>query len=252
MAEHSIPIKVFDFQIETAFGPLPKLRVEVKNAPMRLSDIVPWICNIAGKIISLAASNSQKQGKPVTCGPHCSACCHQLVPLSAPEAIYIVELLLAMPYEQRFPILKRFEDMGKKIAKAGLNEKIREGIPDGNTNELSREYFSAGIACPFLVDDSCSIHENRPIACREYNVTSDPKLCKSPFDGSIQILALQRRLTMRLHELAVQLCGISPGNIVFPLIFDWYDTHRELASRTWPGPELFELMLDLTMGSSGS
>jgi Fe-S-cluster containining protein len=115
---------------------------------------------------------------------------------------------------------------------------------------LSRSYFAARIACPFLIDGSCSIHKIRPIACREYNVTSDPKLCDSPFDNKIQPLGLQRRMAERLHAVAVKLCGISPGNIVFPLIFEWYDTHRELASRTWPGPKLFELMLDLTMGSS--
>ena len=41
------------------------------------------------------------------------------------------------------------------------------------------EYFTYQVACPFLENESCSIHESRPIACREYLVTSSPEYCSS-------------------------------------------------------------------------
>jgi hypothetical protein len=33
-------------------------------------------------------------------------------------------------------------------------------------------YFLQGVACPFLEAESCGIHPDRPLACREYLVTS--------------------------------------------------------------------------------
>ncbi len=33
---------------------------------------------------------------------------------------------------------------------------------------------AAGSACPFLVDNSCSIHQVRPIGCRQFNVFGKP------------------------------------------------------------------------------
>jgi Fe-S-cluster containining protein len=34
--------------------------------------------------------------------------------------------------------------------------------------------------CPFLEDESCSIHPDRPLVCREYLVTSPAELCAGP------------------------------------------------------------------------
>ena len=42
------------------------------------------------------------------------------------------------------------------------------------------DYFSLGIACPFLEDENCSIHDDRPTSCREYLVTSPAENCARP------------------------------------------------------------------------
>ncbi len=41
-------------------------------------------------------------------------------------------------------------------------------------------YFALGVPCPFLEDESCSIHPERPLVCREYLVTSPAELCAGP------------------------------------------------------------------------
>ena len=41
-------------------------------------------------------------------------------------------------------------------------------------------YFALGIPCPFLEEESCSIHPDRPLVCREYLVTSPAELCAGP------------------------------------------------------------------------
>ena len=50
--------------------------------------------------------------------------------------------------------------------------------PDQTISMVS-EYFKLGIACPFLDDESCSIHPFRPLICREYLVISSPDYCAS-------------------------------------------------------------------------
>jgi hypothetical protein len=66
-------------------------------------------------------------------------------------------------------------------------------MPTGTAEErieLSHEYFRLGIACPFLEDESCSIHPDRPMACREYLVSSPPENCRSPRPDNTERLAL--------------------------------------------------------------
>ena len=55
---------------------------------------------------------------------------------------------------------------------------------------LSIEYFKFGIACPFLEDESCSIHPDRPMACREYLVSSPAENCRTPRPDNTDKLSL--------------------------------------------------------------
>ena len=243
--------QVFEFTVETPFGALPKSRIEVPDVAMRLADIVPLAYMIASELVSLSAKHSERQGGPVRCSSGCSACCRQLVPVSVPEAIFLVEFLLRQPHESRSPVLKRFESMHERIAGGGLHDAIRQSSSDAESDALGRKYFQLQVACPFLVDDNCSIHEIRPIACREHNVTSDPSLCAAWLQSPVKPLRLQRRVSQRLQALCENLTGIQEGCILMPLIFDWYDANREMAARSWPGPQLVSQLLDHILGSPG-
>jgi hypothetical protein len=55
---------------------------------------------------------------------------------------------------------------------------------------LSLEYLALGIACPFLEDESCSIHAERPLACRQHLVTSPARNYQKPTRESISRVAL--------------------------------------------------------------
>jgi Fe-S-cluster containining protein len=52
------------------------------------------------------------------------------------------------------------------------------------------KYFYEGIPCPFLEDESCSIHPNRPIVCREYLVTSPAANCAKPSAETVTLVKL--------------------------------------------------------------
>lgn len=77
----------------------------------------------------------------------------------------------------------------------GLTERLDRNPADRQTVAL--EYFAAGVACPFLEDEACSIHADRPLVCREYLVTSPPDLCAALSPG-IEQVTLEARPSLAL------------------------------------------------------
>jgi Fe-S-cluster containining protein len=114
-------------------------------------------------------------GKAISCRKGCGACCRQLVPISRTEGERLLSTVAALPAERRAVLEGRFAAAEAALAAADLKE--RKGRPD---RELSTAYFALGIPCPFLEEESCSIHPDRPLVCREYLVTSPPELCAGP------------------------------------------------------------------------
>jgi hypothetical protein len=55
------------------------------------------------------------------------------------------------------------------------------------------------VACPFLEDEACSIHADRPLSCREYLVTSPPELCAALSPG-IEKATLEARPSLALLD----------------------------------------------------
>ena len=68
----------------------------------------------------------------------------------------------------------------------------------------------------FLVDDSCSIYEDRPLMCREYLVTNPAINCSSPTNQNINPVKLPVRPSVNLLEFG-QKKPLNGLNIV-PLI----------------------------------
>lgn len=119
----------------------------------------------------------------ISCGPGCGACCRQAVPVTAAELRAIRVWLDALPDDER-----QGHDERIAATAAALDAADAEAIGTGD----ERAYFALGIACPFLVDESCGIHPARPLACREYVVTSDPTHCATRADGQIVRISATR------------------------------------------------------------
>ncbi len=75
-----------------------------------------------------------------------------------------------------------------RLDTAGLLAPLRARADWDNARrrEIGLAYFRQGIPCPFLEDESCSIHPERPLACREYLVTSPPEHCADPRVGQVE------------------------------------------------------------------
>jgi Fe-S-cluster containining protein len=243
-------IRHFKIEIETPDGTLGPAEIAVCDEPLKLADLAPPLHALTDGIVDLAVKRAGQEGRALSCGPGCGVCCCQLVPLTPAEVFFMVERILAMPIAERAEALKRFDANERTIDDAGLTPRIR-GLGDtSDNNVVARDYFRLGLFCPFNIHQSCSIHVWRPIACREYNVTSSPSLCADPFTNAITSIGLHRRLSAGLTRFCAHAAGLPAGLVPMPLLFDYYESHREAAQRTWPGIELFKQALDFVLGSA--
>ncbi|CAN5525563.1 hypothetical protein BH10PSE6_BH10PSE6_33580 [soil metagenome] len=95
-----------------------------------------------------------------------------------------------MPEPRHTVIRSRFEEALRQLDAAGLLGRMGTRTPEERT-ELGKAYFEQGIACPFLEEESCSIHPDRPMTCREYLATSPAKNCRTPSADNIDKVILE-------------------------------------------------------------
>ena len=125
----------------------------------------------------------------------------------------------------------RFDTAIDRLEQSGLLETLR--TPPTETEgyqSLLRRYFKAGIACPFLENESCSIYAQRPMICREYAVTSAAARCADPFAGGVEIVRLPTNLVSLLVQAVEEQQGRTLKVTALPLGLDW------VAKNPDPGP----------------
>ena len=115
---------------------------------------LPWLSPlldayaIADTGVTIAIRDAEKKGKKkLACGKGCGSCCvHQKdLPLYPHEIVGIYWY---------------------------VSEKLTGPLRDILKERLSIRDAAAG--CPFLIDNSCSIHPVRPVGCRQFNVFTAP------------------------------------------------------------------------------
>ena len=148
--------------------------------------LLPDVQALASQVAALAEERARRVGRRISCKAGCGACCRQMVPISPAEARHLAALVDALPPERAAEIRKRFNEALATIEAASLPSR---GNPDAEKpayREFGLSYFRLGVACPFLEKESCSIHRDRPLVCREYLVTSPPAACAEPGSGQIR------------------------------------------------------------------
>lgn len=211
-------------------------RVQVPAEPIRPAELLPVLHEFNDALIGAAVAQVEAQGKRISCRAGCGACCRQIVPISETEARYLADLIAAMPDDQRQRVTARFTEVLEALAASGLLERLRAEPPTdpAGRNRLGLEYFHLGLACPFLEDESCSIHPHRPSSCREYLVTSPAQNCATPRADNITTVELPAKVSRVLYGFS------EPGRwMALPLLLDWAAAHGEDEQPATPGTELF-------------
>jgi Fe-S-cluster containining protein len=212
----------------------------VPNAPVPATEIVPALQGLVNAVVEAAEDQSMGAGKTISCRKGCGACCRQLVPVSRTEGERLLQLVEAMPAERREALTARFAAAEAAIEAGGLKER-----GERTDRALSTAYFALGIACPFLEDESCSIHPERPLVCREYLVTSPAELCSGERQEGVTPVAVPK-VSMAARGLQDE----SDDWFPLALLMAWRRTRPRKAERR-TGPEWVQRFLRGFSAASG-
>ena len=138
----------------------------------------------------------------MACTAGCAWCCYQMVGVTSAELALLVEAIGELPAGRQAEIRLNAADA---VARG-------QGLDPG-------QYWSAHIRCPLLDGtDRCSVHGERPMACRAFN-SADAETCHRSFLGEqsrIPVLSAQHGTWAHAQAgLADTLAraGIAPGPI---------------------------------------
>jgi Fe-S-cluster containining protein len=201
--------------------------ITVPSGPVAATAVLPALQGLVNATVGAAES-----GKAISCRKGCGACCRQLVPISRTEGEALLALVEAMPREQRKAVRSRFAAAEAAIAEAGLAERGTR-----SDREMSVAYFALGVPCPFLEDESCSIHPDRPLVCREYLVTSPAALCAGPQQEGVTPVPVPK-----LSLAAQALEDAADGWFPLAMLMAWSRTPRPAAKRR-PGTQWVQRFL---------
>ncbi|HPU52166.1 MAG TPA: YkgJ family cysteine cluster protein [Burkholderiaceae bacterium] len=197
------------------------LQIQVPAGDVPPSRLLPLVHSLTDLAVDASV---QDLAEPVSCTAGCGACCRQLAPLSETEARAIHALVDAMPAERRDAVKARFAAALEGLEKAGLLEPLRgfSRLPGPERSALGLAYFRQGLPCPFLEDESCSIHAERPVICREFLVTSDARHCAEPSPQTVRRVTLDARISRGLAALDAPPAEKRPPNwIPLTLALAW-------------------------------
>jgi Fe-S-cluster containining protein len=218
----------FSYQVQTRFGEL-RGDLPLPDSPIRLAEFARLILAFDERLIALAAEVATEDGTArISCKAGCGACCRQAAPVSIPEAFHLRDLLQAMPETRRVEILGRFESARTRIRSGGIDADLRPGeTADERWSRLGLPYFALGVPCPFLEEESCSIHPDRPTICREFLVTSPAEACSDPALEDVRGIDNVFVITNSLARLAAVLMEGEPHPMPLTHALAWAEENLE-------------------------
>ncbi|TMQ34738.1 MAG: methyltransferase [Planctomycetota bacterium] len=226
------------------------VKLTVPAGPTHLKVLLPMVQSVMDAVVGAAVQTAQGQGQQISCKKGCGACCRQLVPIAEVEARRIREVVAELPEPRRSVIRDRFAAARARLQNSGLLDKLLHPDlqHDDDLRSVGLDYFAQGIACPFLEDESCSIYADRPLACREYLVTSPAENCAHPSPDTVHCV----NMPLRIWPALARMDRVPAGSRFIrwvPLILapEWAERHPDQTPPR-PGPELLRDLLEKIAG----
>lgn len=226
------------------------ISVTVPNEPTSFEPLLPIFQGFLGAMSSRAVARVEAEGKTISCQAGCGACCRQAVPIAPSEARALARHVAAMPEPRRSQVRSRFAAARAALDAAGVDH-MPAAFSETNMEErlaMGLAYFNAGVACPFLENENCSIHPVRPLACREYLVTSPATACRKPTMESVQTVKLGGSLGQALIASEAVLEG--NGRLLLVDALAWAEANPAPPPQH-SGPTLVKAVFDMLAKLSG-
>lgn len=226
-----------------------EVELSVPAEPVPPGRILPALRLLTNAIVETMVDEAAREGQAVSCRAGCGACCRQLVPISRTEARDMAALVASLPEDEREAVLSRFAAAIETLEANGLAGALRDAKSHGGRTlrELGLAYFQLGIACPFLDEESCSIHPERPLGCREYLVSSPAENCARPTAETVRQIPVPARVSNALIGI-----GPPPGpeaELFVPLVLalEWAAANPDDGSAA-TGPEMLQYIVERISG----
>ncbi len=237
----ALPHVQVDFTLAIGPGRL-EASLPVPSGHVTLVQLLPALQTLTSNIVDAAVQVVNAEGYQVSCRAGCAACCRQLIPLSIFEAQSLAAWIRTLPSDQQQALEARFHAALLTLRDRGLLSRLDPALwneDTARTEQLVFDYLAAEVACPFLVNESCSIYPIRPLICREYLVTSPPERCAAPVPGQVVGIPMPVKTSSALFKLGEQVEKAPPGWIPLVFLFVWMrsDPHPGDAI-SGPGPEI--------------
>jgi Fe-S-cluster containining protein len=230
-----------------------RLELAAPPGPVRPIRMLPVLQTLTDEIVRRAERAVVEQGKTVSCRAGCGACCRQIVPIGETEARHLAALVDAAPPARRDALRARFAAAREALQARGLWERLHalDTMTAEAIEQIGLDVFHAGVPCPFLEDESCSIHRDRPLSCREFLVTSPAEHCRDPSPDTIEPVPIPSHPSDALARLDT---SAAPRNVSWmPLVFalEWAAAHPDTEVAQRPALEHLERFLGLLVALGG-
>jgi len=216
---------------------------DAPSGPARLDELLPVFRKVDDAVIGRAVARAESGGEKVSCVRGCSACCRaQPVPVTPPEAFALSRLVETLPEPRRSEARAEFADRAARVRSAGLYDTFMHRDADlspDQARQIADRYVRLGLVCPFLVDDACSIYENRPFVCRQYLVTSPATLCADPLHNPVKPVPMPLRFATAALTVGEQLVGRPQHTVPLVLALEYAEAHRDELNRRHDGRDMF-------------
>lgn len=231
----------------TVLGQSVPVEAAVPEGQVRVDELLPFLYAVDTAVIGAAVNAVEREGETVSCCKGCSACCRaQPVPVTPAEAFALSRLVEALPEPRRGEVRARFADRVAKLKAAGLHDLFLRIVPVADKEQAraaATAYFQLGLVCPFLDDDSCSIHPDRPFVCRQYLVTSPAELCANPLANAVEVVPIPVGPAGALLRAAEPVAGRPQLTVPLTLALEYAACHREELERTTDAEPLLKRWL---------
>jgi Fe-S-cluster containining protein len=194
--------------------------IRMPTGPIRQRQMLPLFQALTDLVVDQGVKEAEARGEKVSCQKGCGACCRQLVPVTPLEARHLRELIERLPEPRRSQVRARFSQARRHLEQANLLERVQHLDQESAAEReaLAVTYFRQQIPCPFLEEESCSIHADRPLICREYLVTSPARNCAELREDNIRGVPLAGKVSEAISREPRVLLVLAP---------DWAEAHPE-------------------------
>jgi Fe-S-cluster containining protein len=225
----------------TVAGEAMTVEVTVPTANTAVADLLPLFRGLTNALVDRATVRDTATGRSVSCRAGCGACCRQAVPIAPSEARALAALVDALPEPRRSRVRDRFAAARATLAAAGVDTDpaARERRTHERYVNWSADYMAARVACPFLENESCSIHPERPVICREYLVTTPPENCATPNNATVRRVPIAGSVATALFRVDKTL--EDHGRLFLVDSLDWVARHPAPVP-SQPGPAIVQTL----------